>query len=59
LPLSTGTNPAGETYYKAEYDIVLSFGLTELKAQVAWRDENGTEQRSAAKIIYDSDLDID
>ena len=39
LPLSPNTNPAGETYYRAEYDIVLSFGLTELKAQVAWRDD--------------------
>ena len=36
IPLS---NPAGGTYYRVEYDIVLSFGLTELKAQIAWRDE--------------------
>ena len=40
LPLTTRQNPTGETYYRADYDIVLSFGLTELKAQVAWQDEN-------------------
>ena len=40
MPLTPRKNPAGETYYKAVYDIVLSFGLTELKAQIAWLDEN-------------------
>ncbi|EDR07861.1 uncharacterized protein LACBIDRAFT_298114 [Laccaria bicolor S238N-H82] len=39
-------------YYKMEFDIILSFGLTELKAQVCW-EENGVEKRSAAKIVYD------
>lgn len=29
----------GKAYYRVDYDIVLLFGLTELKAQVAW-DEN-------------------
>ena len=33
------TNPAGTSFYKVELDIVLSFGLTELKAQIAWRDK--------------------
>ncbi|KAF9068279.1 hypothetical protein BDP27DRAFT_1224514 [Rhodocollybia butyracea] len=27
-------------YYKTEYDVILLFGLTELKAQIAWKDEN-------------------
>lgn len=40
MPLIARENLAGETYYKAIYAIVVSFGLTELKAQVAWRDEN-------------------
>ncbi|KAF8805109.1 hypothetical protein BYT27DRAFT_7192750 [Phlegmacium glaucopus] len=40
MPLTPRKNPAGETYYRADYDIVLSFGLTELKAQVAWHDGN-------------------
>jgi hypothetical protein len=40
------------TYYRVDYDIVLLFGMTELKAQVAWK-ENGMEKRSAAKIIYE------
>ena len=25
-------------YYRLEFDIILSFGLTELKAQVAWME---------------------
>ena len=25
-------------YFRVEYDLVLLFGLTELKAQVAWRE---------------------
>ena len=28
----------GETGYKREYDIILLAGLTELKAQVCWKD---------------------
>ncbi|KJA20624.1 hypothetical protein HYPSUDRAFT_42934 [Hypholoma sublateritium FD-334 SS-4] len=28
----------GKTYYQANYEIVLLFGLTELKAQVAWKE---------------------
>jgi len=39
VPLISRQNFAGKTYYKANYDVVLSFGLTELKAQVAWFNE--------------------
>ncbi|KAI6119936.1 hypothetical protein EV401DRAFT_2209244 [Pisolithus croceorrhizus] len=39
-------------YYIIKYDIVLAFGLTELTAQYAWK-ENGVEKRSRAKIVYD------
>ena len=33
------TNSNRQTYYTARFDIVLSFGLTELKAQIVWRDK--------------------
>ncbi|GJE96026.1 heat shock protein 70 family protein [Phanerochaete sordida] len=39
-------------YYTQQVDIVLSCGLTELKAQLAWI-ENGKEKRGEAKIVYD------
>ncbi|PPQ91319.1 hypothetical protein CVT25_006568 [Psilocybe cyanescens] len=42
-------------YYQVLYDIILSFGLTELKAQIAWKDINGIEQRSPAEVVYDPD----
>ncbi|KAF7309116.1 hypothetical protein MKEN_01113700 [Mycena kentingensis (nom. inval.)] len=43
---------ASGMYYQLDFDIVLSFGLTELKAQIAW-NENGVEKRSPAEIVYD------
>ena len=34
--------PSGEgTFYRFEYDIVLLFGLTELEAKVAWKEDVG------------------
>jgi len=50
LPKTTGEG----SYYAVEYDVILLFGMTELKAQVAWQ-ENGIEKRSAATIVYDPD----
>ncbi|KAF8161604.1 hypothetical protein B0H34DRAFT_386789 [Crassisporium funariophilum] len=35
--------PSG-TYYKVHYDIIMLFGGTEIKAQLAWKD-NGVEKR--------------
>lgn len=32
----------GRVYYKADFDIILLFGLTELKAQLCWRERVGT-----------------
>jgi len=58
LPLSPMTNPDGETYYRVIYDFVLLFGLTEMKAQLAWK-ENGVEKRGPAKIVYDPDITRD
>ncbi|TFK20828.1 hypothetical protein FA15DRAFT_707733 [Coprinopsis marcescibilis] len=42
----------GHMYYKADFDIVLLFGLTELKAQLSWK-EKGVEKRSPARIVYE------
>ena len=39
VPLISRQNSAGKTYYSLDYDVVLSFGLTELKAQVAWLEK--------------------
>jgi len=40
------------TFYRLDYELVLLFGLTEMKAQVVYKD-NGVEERTAAKIVYD------
>lgn len=42
----------GRVYYKASFEVALLFGLTELKAQLCWKD-NGVLKRTPAKIIYD------
>ncbi|KAK7032185.1 hypothetical protein VNI00_013359 [Paramarasmius palmivorus] len=39
-------------YYEAAYEVVLLFGMTELKAQICWK-ENGEEKRGPATIVYD------
>ncbi|KAJ7122116.1 hypothetical protein C8R44DRAFT_785724 [Mycena epipterygia] len=39
------------TFYELKFDVILSFGLTELKAQIAWF-ENGVEKRGPAQILY-------
>ncbi|KDQ52423.1 hypothetical protein JAAARDRAFT_483334 [Jaapia argillacea MUCL 33604] len=41
----------GKLYYRLKFQVVLLFGLAELKAQIAWR-EKGKELRSPAKIVY-------
>jgi len=48
--------PEGQ-YYRWGYEVILSFGLTELRAQLAWWDD-GKEHRSPATIIYDDDFTI-
>ncbi|KAI0690376.1 hypothetical protein BC835DRAFT_1417868 [Cytidiella melzeri] len=40
--------------YRLSYEVVLSFGLTEMKAQIRWLD-NGVEKRGPAKVVYDDD----
>ncbi|KZV77329.1 hypothetical protein PENSPDRAFT_747068 [Peniophora sp. CONT] len=44
-------------YYMQSVDVVLSFGLTELKAELAWK-RNGIEQRSPANVIYEDDFAV-
>ena len=43
VPIHKNKGPKA-TYYYQEFDVVLSFGLTELKAQLSWV-ENGVEKR--------------
>ncbi|KAK2462939.1 hypothetical protein APHAL10511_005137 [Amanita phalloides] len=61
----------GRAYYELRFDVILLFGLTELQAQIAWK-ENGIERRydpahfrraciefelrGQASIVYDIDL---
>lgn len=52
VPQQTRRGP----YFRMEFDIILSFGLTELTAQISWREDN-VEKRSPAKIVYDYDFD--
>ncbi|KAJ6580173.1 hypothetical protein DFH09DRAFT_325777 [Mycena vulgaris] len=42
---------AFEFFYELAFDVVLSFGLTELKAQIEWV-ENGVKKRGPAQIFY-------
>jgi hypothetical protein len=42
----------GIEYYHLEFDVVLQFGLTELKAQISWMEE-GEEKRCPAQVVYD------
>ncbi|KAF8805121.1 hypothetical protein BYT27DRAFT_7105301 [Phlegmacium glaucopus] len=59
VPLRPQQKAGGKgKFYTVDYDMVLLFGMTELKAHVAWR-ENGIEKRSAAKIVYDPDTTND
>ncbi|EIW80579.1 hypothetical protein CONPUDRAFT_105630 [Coniophora puteana RWD-64-598 SS2] len=43
------------SYYRIAYRIILHFGLTELRAQLAWM-ENGVEKQSPATVVYDDEM---
>ncbi|KAK1226885.1 hypothetical protein PQX77_010132 [Marasmius sp. AFHP31] len=45
------TPGTGQRYYRIDYDLVLLFGLTELKAQIAWK-VGGQEKRGPATVVY-------
>ncbi|KAF9444306.1 hypothetical protein P691DRAFT_712054 [Macrolepiota fuliginosa MF-IS2] len=55
IPIPRIFGPHG-TYHEVTVDIVLLFGATELKAQIAWVAPNGVEKRGDAEIIYDTDI---
>jgi len=56
-PIRTSRKAGGKgNYYSVKFDVILLFGVTELKAQIAW-EEDGEEKRSAAMIVYDPDDD--
>ena len=38
IRLSRQKNRNGRTFYKLKFDVVISFSLTEMKAQIAWRE---------------------
>ncbi|KAF8840351.1 hypothetical protein BDN67DRAFT_903748 [Paxillus ammoniavirescens] len=40
----------GGIYYRLDIDVILLFGLTELKAQISWK--HGVSSRSPASIVY-------
>ncbi|PBK65457.1 hypothetical protein ARMSODRAFT_1006578 [Armillaria solidipes] len=42
----------GTYYYELNFDVVMLFGMTELKAQLAWI-EDGVEKRGPVQVIYD------
>ncbi|KAI6029300.1 hypothetical protein BKA83DRAFT_4216861 [Pisolithus microcarpus] len=43
--------PGGGVYYSMWIEVIILFGLTELRAQISWK-ENNVEVRSAAAIVY-------
>ncbi|KAF9234835.1 hypothetical protein BU15DRAFT_78668 [Melanogaster broomeanus] len=50
-PRRSKHSPTGN-YYTIRCDVILLFGLTELKAQISWM-ENGVERRGPASVVYD------
>ncbi|KAF6752179.1 hypothetical protein DFP72DRAFT_456544 [Ephemerocybe angulata] len=53
VPPELRVSSTGRMYYVFVFQVVLLFGLTELKAQAVYKDRNGTERRSAAKVVYE------
>lgn len=43
---------AGMKFFRQQFSIVLMFGLTELEAQVSWK-EDGEEKRGPAAVVFD------
>jgi hypothetical protein len=38
IPVKKMVNPSGKVYYQVAFDVVLSFGLIEMTAQIAWSE---------------------
>ncbi|KJA20622.1 hypothetical protein HYPSUDRAFT_88584 [Hypholoma sublateritium FD-334 SS-4] len=51
--IETRRNPQGKTFYCVDFEVVLFFGLTEIKAQIAWNKSSGREKRGPATVVYD------
>ncbi|KAF6752177.1 hypothetical protein DFP72DRAFT_905143 [Ephemerocybe angulata] len=51
LKPKVSASPTGKKYHEIFYDVILMFGLTELKAQIAYM-QDGVEQRGPAQVIY-------
>lgn len=47
------TSGSGVAYYKIDYDVVLLFGLTEIKAQVAWKENVSSSLYAMCKVLTD------
>ncbi|KAF6752176.1 hypothetical protein DFP72DRAFT_905128 [Ephemerocybe angulata] len=45
------TSASGLKYHEINFDVILLFGLTELKAQIAYI-QNGVERRGRAQVVY-------
>ncbi|TEB37943.1 hypothetical protein FA13DRAFT_713513 [Coprinellus micaceus] len=52
LPVQMTTSATGARYFEIGFEIILLFGLTELQAQIAYR-QNGQEKRGRAQVIYE------
>jgi len=52
--ITSNRGVSGNQYYRQDFNIILMFGLTELKAQISWM-EDGQEQRGPATIVYDQE----
>jgi len=53
LPMTLQRKISGEgTFYRIDYDIVLLFGLTELQAMVAWKENVGPVFALFASILF-------
>ncbi|KAG6332938.1 hypothetical protein ID866_6154 [Astraeus odoratus] len=43
---------AGMQYYRQQFGIILKFGLTELEAQISWKEDD-EEKRGPATVVFD------
>ncbi|KAI0315436.1 hypothetical protein OF83DRAFT_1173833 [Amylostereum chailletii] len=55
VPKVLRLGPGGETFYRQDYYVVLSFGLTEFKAHLEW-EQGGVRHRGPASVIYEDDF---
>jgi len=55
-PCTLKMSKSGKMCYSREYDVVLLVGLTELKAQIRWKDSlTGLEKSGDATVVYTSE----